>query len=436
MSDSRVVAVQAMQALLVQGRSFNTVLEDAETRVPQEARARLRAVCFEWARWATQIAAVVDAHLDKPLRNKDKDVYLLMQLGVLEIMHMGLPAHTAVNECVKTLKGLKKPWAKGLVNAVLRNTQRNPVDVASLPLHERYAYPAWWVNRISDDWPNDVEKILCAGNQRAPMTLRVNTQKTNIEAVLKSLSASGNQAAEHIYADTAVTLAQPASVTDIPGFSEGLCSVQDAAAQLLIPLLRTAGVAPTRVLDACAAPGGKTGHLLESFASAEVLALDSAEDRLSRVTENLSRLGLTERANCKAIDACDVGAWWDGKPFDLVLLDAPCTGSGVIRRHPDIKHTRWEEDITSLAQAQLLLMQSLWPTVASGGYMVYATCSILAAENTQSVLSFLSMCDDASDATPEGMPWGKQTELGYQVFPGEHGMDGFYYALLHKRADA
>jgi len=431
-ADIRVVAVQTMHAVLMDGRSFATVLVEAEKRIPPDARSRLRAVCFEWARWATQLEAMVDAKLDKPLRAKDIDVYLLMQLGVLELTRMNTPAHTAVNECVKALKGLKRPWAKGLVNAVLRNTQRQPIDTESLNRAEKYAYPDWWITALKHDWPDHIDALLEGGNLRAPMTLRVNRLVAKAPDTLKQFDEMGLSADAHPYAPDAIALTEPMSVTSVPGFSDGQLSVQDAAAQMIVPLLEQAGVKPSNMLDACSAPGGKTAYLLEAFPDSQVLALDQSPERLIRVNENLTRLSLQPRAGTQAVDASDVSDWWDQEAFDFVLLDAPCTGSGVIRRHPDIKHTRRPEDIENLAQQQNQLLGTLWETVAPGGHLLYATCSVFKQENTQQVERFLSANPDASDATPNNLPWAHEQPVGYQVLPGENDMDGFYYALLNK----
>lgn len=432
MADTRVVAVQAMRAVLEEGRSFTTVLAQAEQRVPPEARSRLRAVCFEWARWATQLEAMVDVKLDKPLRQKDFDVYLLMQLGVLELTYMNTPAHTAVNECVKALKGLKRPWAKGLVNAVLRNTQRSPLALDNLNRAERFAYPDWWVNTIKKDWPDDIDNVLAAGNERAPMTLRVNQLVTTRAETLASFNDMGLSADAHPFAKDAIVLTEPVSVHQLPGFAEGYVSVQDAAAQMVLSLLNTAGVKPARILDACAAPGGKTAHLLESFPDATAMTLDHAADRLERVTDTALRLSLQERLTTAVADAGKLEQWWQGEAFDLVLLDAPCTGSGVIRRHPDIKHTRRVEDMTTLAQQQSDLLTALWQTVKPGGHLMYATCSILKEENETQAVAFINSHSDAEDVTPQDQPWAHAQAVGYQVLPGEHDMDGFYYALIQK----
>lgn len=430
--DSRVVAVQAMRQLFEDGRSFTTILVDAEKRVPSDARPRLRAVCFEWARWATQLEAIVDSKLDKPLRSKDYDVYLLMQLGVLELTHMNTPAHTAVNECVKALQGLKRPWAKGLVNAVLRNTQRTPLSVDSLNRSERYAYPDWWISALKKDWPDELDSILEGGNLRAPMTLRVNRLKSNVEKTLEQFDSSGLSADAHAYAPDAITLTEPVPVHAIPGFEDGQISVQDAAAQMIVPLLEKASVNPERILDACSAPGGKTAYLLEAYPDAKMLAIDHSRDRLKRVTDTLTRLSLNQRARTKACDAAELPMWWDGESFDLVLLDAPCTGSGVIRRHPDIKHTRRDDDVSSLAEQQSHLLQTLWDTVAIGGYLLYATCSVFKKENVHQVERFINDHDDATDVTPKELNWAIAQTVGYQVLPGQHDMDGFFYALIRK----
>jgi len=427
-----VVAVQTMHAVLMDGRSFSTVLVDGEKRIPPEARSRFRALCFEWARWATQLEAMVDAKLDKPLRAKDIDVYLLMQLGVLELTQMNTPAHTAVNECVKALKGLKRPWAKGLVNAVLRNTQRQPIDTKSLNRAEKYAYPDWWITALKHDWPDQLDALLEGGNLRAPMTLRANRLLGNASDTLKQFDEMGLSADAHAYAPEAISLVEPMPVTAVPGFSDGQVSVQDASAQMIVPLLEKAGVKPSTMLDACSAPGGKTAYLLEAFSKATVLALDQSAERLTRVNENLARLSLQDRATTKAVDAGDVLSWWDKQAFDFVLLDAPCTGSGVIRRHPDIKHTRREDDVDNLAQQQSKLLSALWEVVAPGGHLLYATCSVFKKENTKQMERFLSENVDAQDVTPKELPWAHAQPVGYQVLSAENNMDGFYYALLKK----
>ena len=432
MVDTRVVAVQAMRSLFEDGKSFTTVLVDAERRIPNEARPRLRALCFEWARWATQLEAMVDAKLDKPLRSKDYEVYLLMQLGVLELTVMNTPAHTAVNECVKALKGLKRPWAKGLVNAVLRNTQRAPLDVTALNRAERFAYPDWWIKQLKQDWPDHLEAVLDGGNRRAPMTLRVNQLVTNTEDTVALFDSQGLSADAHEYAPHGINLSEPQPVQLVPGFSEGQVSVQDAAAQMMVPLLNAASVNPARVLDACSAPGGKAAYLMEAFPTAQLLALDHSADRLTRVNDTLTRLSLQDRVKTQACDAADVARWWDGENFDLVLLDAPCTGSGVIRRHPDIKHTRRPDDVTTLAMQQTQLLDALWGTVASGGYLLYATCSVFKHENVHQIERFINQHANATDATPESQAWAHAQSVGYQVLPGENDMDGFYYALIRK----
>lgn len=421
-----------MHSVLIDGRSFATVLVEAEKRIEPEARARLRALCFEWARWATQLEAMVDAKLDKPLRSKDIDVYLLMQLGVLELTRMSTPAHTAVNECVKALKGLKRPWAKGLVNAVLRNTQRHPIDVQSLNRAEKYAYPDWWITELKHDWPDQLDDLLEGGNLRAPMTLRVNRSMTSRIDTLDQFDQMGLSADAHPHAPDAISLVEPMPVASVPGFNEGQISVQDASAQMIVSLLETAGVNPIHVLDACSAPGGKTAYLLEAFPNSHVVALDQSAERLTRVTDTLIRLSLKERATTQCADAADVSAWWDNKAFDFVLLDAPCTGSGVIRRHPDIKHTRREDDVDNLAQQQNDLLNALWETLAPGGYLLYATCSVFKEENTKQVERFLKATPDAHDATPKDLLWAHAQPVGYQVLSGDNNMDGFYYALLTK----
>jgi len=313
---------------------------------------------------------------------------------------------------------------------VLRRYQREQAVLDAAAEAEpvaRHAHPHWLLTRLQQDWPDDWQAVCAANNARAPMTLRVNTLRGSPADYQQRLTEAGLAATSQPHAPAALVLTEPTDVAALPGFAAGDVSVQDAAAQLAAPLLDVQ--AGQRVLDACAAPGGKTAHLLENNPSAELVALDNDAARLDRVAETLARLQLAARL--LHADAGQVVDWWDGKPFDRILLDAPCSASGVIRRHPDIKALRRAVDIDALAAQQARLLDALWPCLAPGGKLLYVTCSVLAAENGRQVKTFLARTPDAA-ALPLAADWGRPAGHGRQILPGEADMDGFFYALLVK----
>jgi 16S rRNA (cytosine967-C5)-methyltransferase len=372
----------------------------------------------------------VQGFLHKPLKPKDKDVYCLLLVGLYQLLDLAIPPHAAVAETVEAARCLGKPWASGLVNAVLRGFERAGADLlAQIDQQEEAAtaHPSWLLRRIQRDWPDDAPSILQANNQHPPMTLRVNARRMDRERYLRLVSESGivARAAEHT--SPGVTLNTPLDVSEVLGFDAGWVSVQDAAAQLTAPLLAVRS--GERILDACAAPGGKACHILES-APCNLWAVDISSERLRQVEENLSRLGL--QARLVAGDATEPTKWWDGVPFDRILVDAPCSSTGVIRRHPDIKMLRRPQDIPALTRLQGRLLEALWPLLRPGGCLVYCTCSILPEENEQVVQGFLAAHADASEQAIDA-GWGHTRVVGRQVLPGEHQMDGFYYARVEKR---
>lgn len=358
----------------------------------------IKACCYGLCRWYFPLAATADALLSRPLREKDRDIYFLLLAGLYQLKYSHVAPHAAVSETVNAVQAMGKPWAKNLLNACLRNFQRHPVCVTDDDL----AHPSWLVKHLQRAWPEHWSAILNANNTQAPMTLR-----------------------DHLKVRL---LDKPIEVTKIPGFLEGKVSVQDEVSQYAVPLL---GVqANMRVLDACAAPGGKTGHLMELEPTIALTALDISETRLIKVEENLKRLGCLERVKLIACDAREVEQWWDGELFDRILLDAPCSGTGVIRRHPDIKLLRAEEDIAEFQVRQLALINALWPLLASGGKLLYTTCSVLPEEN-EVVIQRLNVDDMAIE--PILLPIGMAQTYGWQCFPQINGHDGFYYCLLRKR---
>jgi 16S rRNA (cytosine967-C5)-methyltransferase len=396
----------------------------------QSERALTQELCYGVLRYYPRLAYLAARLLNKPLKRKDLDVQQLILIGLYQLIYLKVPAHAAVAETVAATRLLGKDWAAGLVNALLRGFQRGAVQLlaqADADPVARYAHPHWWLAQLQSDWPAHWQDILDANNQRPPMTLRVNARRGSRDDYAAQLQAAGIIAHPVPPAPQALTLEKPVDVTQLPGFSGGAVSVQDAAAQLAAPLLN---LAPgQRVLDACAAPGGKTAHLLESEPLLQVQALDSDAQRLTRVQETLARLQLA--ADLRHGDAASPQDWWDGKAFDRILLDAPCSGSGVIRRHPDIKLLRTAQDIVTLAQQQRRLLDALWPLLAQGGILLYATCSVLMAENQHNLAQFLAAHSDACEQ-PIGADWGHAQTPGRQLLPGENGMDGFYYARLMK----
>lgn len=431
--DPRLVAVRNLAGVL-DGRSLDAVLPASTAALTEQDRTLARELSYGLCRWYRQLHAIVAARLKKPLRAKDRDIHLLMLLGVYQLMHTRVPAHAAISTAVDLTRRLDKPWAAKLVNGVLRGVQREQADEQS-PLQAqlrgdlsiRYAQPKWFVRAMQRAWPERHEAILEALQQRAPMTLRLNTRRLAREAYLEQLGQAGIEADLLQAVPDAVVLAAPVPVTRVPGFSEGLVSIQDAGAQLAARLL---DVLPgQRILDACAAPGGKTGHILELADDLDVTAMDVDSERLSRVGDNLERLELS--ATLYAGDAAQPPMEWQSERFDRILVDAPCSATGVMRRHPDVRLLRRRGDIDALAARQAQILDALWQCLLPGGKLVYVTCSLMPQENEQQVVQFLQRSPDArSMELPQA--WGYARVMGRQTLPGEMTMDGFYFALLEK----
>lgn len=395
-------------------------------------QAFLQALSYGVCRWYERLNTIVNFLLEKPLKEKDQLIQSLLLVGVYQLTDMRVPPHAAVAETVAAAKTLKKMWAKGLINAVLRNYQRRAPEITAhlqQVATATYAHPQWLIDAIKQDWPNDWQTILTANNQHPPLSLRVNLQHVSRAAYLTTLAAQQLDAQLIPETQAGISLTQAVDVEQLPGFNNGDVSVQDGAAQLAAELI--AAAPGDRILDACAAPGGKAAHILESQPHLkELVALDYQAHRLLTVKETLQRLQLS--ATVKCADAGAVAQWWDGQLFDRILLDAPCSATGVIRRHPDIKLLRRATDITQLAQEQLRLLQTLWPLLKKAGLFVYATCSILSAENTRVLTSFLATQQDAREEKISAS-WGKTCAVGQQILPGMHGMDGFYFVCLRKK---
>lgn len=431
----RLAAARALTAVLSGKASLGSSLPPQLDKVEHHDRALAQDLAFGAARWQPRLQLLAEKLLEKPFKAADKDVEALLLVGLYQLLHSRIPEHAAISETVGCAGALKKPWAKGLLNAVLRRAQReHEALLAELDrdpvLHT--AHPRWLQKSLKAHWPEHWQAICAANNAHPPLILRVNRRHGSRDDYLVELRAAGIEAAPCDFSRDGVRLLQPCDVTSLPGFSEGRVSVQDEAAQLAAELLE---LAPgQRVLDACAAPGGKTCHLLEVEPRlAEVVAVDLEAKRLARVRENLERLQL--EATLIAADGRDTGAWWDGQAFQRILLDAPCSATGVIRRHPDIKLTRKAEDIPALAALQGELLDALWPTLAPGGILLYATCSVLPTENSDTIAAFLARTADAQELAIAG-EFGLQPEHGRQLLPQLDGHDGFYYAKLIKTAVA
>jgi 16S rRNA (cytosine967-C5)-methyltransferase len=401
-----------------------------------QERGLLRSLVYGTVRWHIRLAAILTELLDQPPHKLDSEIRALTLVGLFQLLHTDIAPHAAIAETVEAARILRRPRAAGLVNAVLRRAQRESAVLlpkVDTSLATRTAHPEWLVNELHRDWPDDVESILNANNEHPPFWLRVNSLRTTRDDYIARLAREGIQSSVIESAPDALLLAKAMDVRVLPGFNEGWVSVQDAAAQLAAPLLE---LAPgQRVLDACAAPGGKACHALELEPRiAELVAVDIAKNRLRRIGENLERLGLA--ATLLAGDASEPEAWWDGKRFDRVLLDIPCSATGVIRRHPDIKLLRRPQDITALNERQRVLLERLWPLVAPGGRLLYASCSALRAENTDIVAAFLAQHPEAKEHTPRlGLPPSRpDAGPGLRIAAGEAGMDGFYYACIDKNA--
>ncbi|MDR6710726.1 16S rRNA (cytosine967-C5)-methyltransferase [Pseudomonas hunanensis] len=429
----RLAAARALAAVLSGKASLNSSLPIQLDKVDERDRGLTQDLAFGTARWQPRLELLAAQLLQKPFKAADSDVQALLLVGLYQLFYTRVPAHAAIGETVGCADKLKKPWAKALLNAVLRRAQREgEALLASMERDPvvRTAHPRWLQKSLKAFWPEQWEAICAANNAHPPMILRVNRRHHSRDAYLALLAEAGIAASACQYSRDGIVLDAACDVRGLPGFAEGWVSVQDEAAQLAADLLE---LAPgQRVLDACCAPGGKTCHLLEAEQGlAEVVAIDLEAKRLTRVRENLDRLQLD--AKLIACDARETATWWDGKPFQRILLDAPCSATGVIRRHPDIKLTRQADDIPALAALQGELLDALWPTLEVGGMLLYATCSSLPTENTEVIEAFLARTPGAREldlATEAGL----RQPHGRQLLAQEGGHDGFYYAKLIKIA--
>ena len=395
--------------------------------------ALLQETLYGSCRWFHLLEWLLNQLLSRPLKAKDIELKSLLIVGLYQLRELSIPNYAVINETVSAADRLGKSWGRSLVNGVLRNYLRTQTELeeqlGAAPLSVTSSHPGWFVDELLEQWPDQSEQILAHNNFRPPMTLRVNLQATTRDEVLEALHAEAISASPGALCEASVYLQQPRAVECLPGFKEGKLSVQDEASQLAVGLL---ALRPGQtVLDACAAPGGKTCHILESERLlTSILALDKGSNRLLRVQENLTRLGLEASLVCA--DATDTQNWWNGEGFDRILLDAPCSATGVIRRHPDIKLLRSQESLHSLQLSQRNLLHALWPCLKSNGLLLYTTCSILQQENQSIIEGFLQRTDNAKY---EGIAadWGVECRYGRQLLAGANdGPDGFFFCLLRK----
>jgi 16S rRNA (cytosine967-C5)-methyltransferase len=437
---TRARAAEAVNAVVTKGRSLDVALSEAEQAIKPSERGLLRVLCYGTLRFHWRIRWQLGTLLDRPLKAQDSVIESLIAVGIYQLTNTRIPDHAAVSMTVEASRVLRRPKYASLINAVLRNFLRNALQAEEPADDEaRYCHPAWLLERLQHDWPDHWLQIVEAGNRQAPMWLRVNARQRSRDEYLEELNESDRSADDApsneviTGIDQAIKLAEPGPVGELPGFTEGRVSVQDAAAQLAAPWLLMGG--GQRILDACAAPGGKTGHLLElAGPDADLTAIDLDESRLGRVRDNLARLGLS--ATVLAADASKPDEWWDKKQFDRILLDAPCSASGVIRRHPDIKLNRRAEDIEALALSQQAFLAALWPLLETSGRLLYVTCSVLAEENDAVIARFLESHDDAREVDAllnnNIRDLMQRKTCGYQILSGSQDLDGFYFACLEK----
>ena len=432
----RSTAAEIVDAVVSDGRSLDTALAELEGKVSEDDRALLRMLCYGTLRRHWRLQSWIGQLLDRPLKQRDSVINALIAIGLFQITESRIPDHAVVSQTVEASRLLRRPKLAGLINAVMRRFLREGLAQSHPKSPEaRWNHPEWLIDALNADWPDDAHTILEANDTRAPMWLRVNPTHSSAEQYCEELGALDIDARPSELVPAAVMLESPRPVDELPGFVTGAVSVQDAGAQLAAPWLLE-GVTG-RVLDACAAPGGKSGHLLElGGADIDLTCVELDEGRLQSVRDNLDRLGLS--ATLVAGDASTPGAWWDGDPYAAILLDAPCSASGVIRRHPDIKLLRRASDIDALAATQRALLEKLWGLLAPGGRLLYVTCSVLQAENEAVVAEFV---DTTADARENDVLQNnnirdvmRRRACGYQLLPGTAEMDGFYYASLEKAA--
>ena len=429
---SRVIATRIIKQVIEDKITLSNIFNDKNIlKLAGNEKGLIQEMTYGSIRWYQQLEYILEQLLDKPIKAKDTELKYLLIAGLYQLKYMNIAPHAVVSETVETCIKLKKKSAKGLVNAVLRGYLRKADDI-ELTLNKinvRNSHPDWLVDLIKLDWPDQWQTILEANNQYPPMYLRVNQLMINRESYLNKLNDSDINAIITPYSDCGILLEKPVDVHALPGFDSGLVSVQDLAAQLTVSMLN---LHPGQhVLDACAAPGGKSSQILESEPElGTLLLLEKDQFRANKLSSTMKRLRL--KTNIKVTDATDIDSWWDGNLFDRILIDAPCSATGVIRRHPDIKLIRNIEDIDNINEQQMSLLSTIWQTLKSKGLLLYVTCSILKQENSKTIKKFIDEHTDCK-IKPIISDWGVDTGYGKQILTGDNNMDGFFYACLEKQ---
>lgn len=362
--------------------------------------------------------------------NTKLQIKVILYIGLYQLLYMRQPAYAVINESVATVKKLKHTWASGLVNAVLRKFDKQPDILNDIPEDINYSFPSWIYSKIKNDYPDDFQSILENSNNQAPMYIRVDTQTIKLDGYIERLNQDGIKAVTIVGLPEALCLDSAVSVNQLPGFDKGLVSVQDISAQRAATLLPVKS--NDRVIDACSAPGGKAVHLLQKYPELNIVAIENNQKRISKISENLARCQINPN-RCEIIhnDMSTIHEWWKGEKADAILLDVPCSATGVIRRQPDIKLLRTENEVEQVVKLQELILKSAWQVLRQGGYLLYCTCSILKQENSEQIKLFLDNQNDAKLIEIQSMHQFK-TDFGYQVLPSTENGDGFYYALLQK----
>jgi len=415
----RTVALEAICSVVLNKRSLSAF------NYPDDLNdlSLIKSFVFGTIRFYHQLNDIVSGLLKHPIDKENLDIHCLMLLGAYQILHSNVAPHAIIFETVNVVNDLNKPWAKGLVNAILREVDRQKHLLQKQP---HYSHPSWLVKKIKNNHPDHFEQIFANNNLQAPMGIRVHPTY-QLDDYQASLSAIGIESHQVDIAPQALVLEKAVSVFKLPDFEQGACYVQDCSAQLAAYLLNPKE--GELILDACSAPGGKTTHLSELAPKSNIVALDNDGERLKRVQQNIDRFSIKNitilQGNAQTQD------WWDGKLFDKILLDAPCSATGVIRRHPDIKLLRKPKDITALVALQKDILANLWPMLKPGGILLYATCSILKSENEEQMSCFLESYENAQELKID-LDWGINTKVGKQQLPS-HNFDGFYYAKLQRR---
>lgn len=429
----RAQVAQTLLPLLQQRGSLSSVLPAALAKAGERDRALMQQICYGTLRFWFRYDNLASLMLRKPFHPDEADIQILLNAALYQLDQLSVPDHAVISETVEACKQLGKPWAGKLLNAILRRYQRETDELTQAAEKldgYRFNHPDWMLAKLKHNWPQHWSSILEANDLAPPMCLRVNRQRCDRDGYLRLLAAAGIVAKAGEHSRDAIYLEAPIGVDKLPKFSDGWVSVQDEAAQLAAELL--APKPGMRLLDACAAPGGKLCHLIELEPQAEVEALELEPRRAVRITENLERLQL--KASVKIGDAA-LQDWWSGEQYDQILVDAPCSATGVIRRNPDIKIMRRNEDILALASIQLGILDNLWAMLKPGGTLLYATCSIFPQENERIIERFLKQQADAQ-LVPIESDWGEQREFGRQLFPQPEGHDGFFYARLTRAQEA